>query len=305
MKKRGALLLAAFLAGCGQADPEVGEASDAIIGGAPDPGDSPIMLLVSYPADHSTFDTCTASLISPTVLLTAAHCVDPLTHPGYEYGLFPDYDASAYPSANTLIPKLLPIKEVHEHPDYDRDPPFKADIGVAILESPMNREPLAINRDPLDISIVGKPARLVGYGQTKYGEYNAIRHAVDSSVAKLPGDDTVQVGDTEHRTCVGDSGGPALVDFDGETRIIGADSYTDFAGCLDAAYYRRTDMYLPFIDQYAPPEPPPPPPDTMDPDPKPTPPPEADCHLTPGQTNSGWSWGLVLALAFVLRKKRS
>lgn len=300
MKRSAILLIAAFVMGCGQTDPEIGEASEAIIGGAPDPGDSPIMLLVSYPADHSFFDTCTASLISPTVLLTAAHCVDPLTHPGYGYGIFPDYDASAYSSANTLIPKLLPVKEVHEHPDYNRDPPFKADIGVVILEQPMNREPLVINRDPLDMTIVGQPARLVGYGQTKYGEYNAIRHAVDSTVADLPGDDTVKVGDPERRTCVGDSGGPALVEMNGETRIIGADSYTDFAGCLDAAYFRRTDMYLPFLDQYAPPKPPP---EVVDPVPKP-PPEEADCQMAPGRTNSGWSWGLMLTLGLALRKKR-
>lgn len=302
MRAIATFLLAAFVVGCGQKAPELGEASDAIIGGAPDPGDSPIMLLVSYPADHSSFDTCTASLISPTVLLTAAHCVDPLTHPGYGFGLFPGDDASMYTTANTLIPQLLKIKEAHEHPDYNRDPPFVADIGIAILEQPLDRKPLPINRDPLDSSIVGAPAQLVGYGQTKYGTYNAIRHAVDTVVDALPEDDTVKVGDQEHRTCVGDSGGPALVDFNGEIRIIGTDSYTDFAGCVDPAYYRRTDMYLPFIDPYAPPEPPPPP-DTMDPEPKPTIPEEATCQMIPGRTNPSSSWALILALMFLRRKR--
>lgn len=303
MRTIAAFLLSAIVVGCGQTGLELGEASEAIIGGTPDPGDSPIMLLVSYPADHSTFDTCTASLISPTVVLTAAHCIDPLTHPGHEYGLFPGDDASMYTSANTLIPQLSNIKEAHAHPEYNRDPPFVADIGIAILEQPIAREPLPINRDPLDSSIIGKPARLVGYGQTKYGTYNAIRHAVDTVVDTLPGDDTVKVGDLEHRPCVGDSGGPALVDVNDETRIIGTDSYTDFAGCLEPAYYRRTDMYLPFIDKYAPPEPPPPP-DTMDPEPKPTIPEEATCQMQPGRTNRGSSWGLALVLGIVWRKRR-
>jgi secreted trypsin-like serine protease len=292
-------LLVACTLGCGQTDPEVAEGRAAIIGGAPDPGDSPVVMLVSYPADHSTFDTCTASLISPTVLLTAAHCVDPQTHAGHGFGIFTGPDASAYTTANTLIPQLSAIAEAHIHPDYDPKPPFKADIAVAILEQPLERVPLVFNRDALDVNIVEQPARLIGYGQTKYKTYNAIRHAVDTVVADLPGDDTVTVGDLQHRSCIGDSGGPALTMMNDEMRIIGVDSYTDLQGCLEPAHYRRTDLYTAFLDEFVPLEPPPDP-DNQQPKPQ-----DPGCQMSSGQTRPSYVWSLVLALAILGRKRRS
>lgn len=238
---------------CAPAEPPLGEARGAIIGGTPDQGDPAVVLLASYPPDHTTLDTCTASVIAPGVLLTAAHCLDPDTHPDYLFGVFTGADASAYPTANTLIPKLLPVKEVAIHPDYDPSPPFTADIGVVILESPLSITPLPVQRAPLDAKIEGQPARIVGYGQIKYKDPNAIRHEASTVVASLGADDTVVVGDLDHRSCIGDSGGPALIEIDGQERIAGVDSYAELSGCLEPAHYRRPDVYTAFLDLYAPP----------------------------------------------------
>lgn len=245
--------LTACLPACAPGDPAPSRASAAIIGGAPTEGDPAVVLLASYPPDHSTLDTCTASVIAEDVLLTAAHCLDPATHPEYTFGVFTGPDASAYETANTLIPKLVPVKEVHIHPDYDPAPPFTADIGVVLLEQPLSIAPLPIQRDPLDEEIVGQPARIVGYGQTKYKEPNAVRHEATTVVASLGDTDTIVVGDLEHRSCIGDSGGPALVTIAGVERIAGVDSYTELSGCLEPAHYRRPDVYTTFLDVYAPP----------------------------------------------------
>ena len=154
-------------AGCAPEDSHsLGRAPSAVIGGAVDEGDPAVMMLVSYAPDHSVFDTCTASVIAEDVLLTAAHCLDPATHPAYGFGVFAGADASAFPTANTLIPKLLAVKEVHMHPDYDPAPPFTADIGVVLLAAPVDVAPLPVPRDALAADIAGKPARIVGYGQT-------------------------------------------------------------------------------------------------------------------------------------------
>ena len=244
--------LLATVTGCTEL-PTTGRASAPIIGGVVDNADTAVVLLVSYSPDHQTLDTCTAAVISPTVLLTAAHCIDATNHPGYGYGVFTGPDASAYPDVASFLPVLLSVKEVHPHPSYDPAAPFVADIGVVVLNQPLNVTPLPINRVALTPSIVGQAARLVGYGQTTYGQFNAIKHQAATVVAALGTDDTVAVGDSTHRSCVGDSGGPALVTIAGVETIIGEDSYTDTTGCIDPANYRRTDVYLPFLDTYVPP----------------------------------------------------
>lgn len=250
----GVLAAALLTSGCADdATDNLDRAASPIIGGAVDEGDPAVVMLVAYAPDHSVFDTCTASVIAEDVLLTAAHCLDPATHPDYGFGVFTGADASAYPTANTLLPKLVSVKEVHMHPDYDPLPPFTADVGVVLLDAPLDVAPLPIWRDPVTADIAKTPARIVGYGQTTYKLYNAVRHAASTSVVGLDKGDTITVGDKDHRSCIGDSGGPALVESGGVEKIIGVDSYTELAGCLDPAHYRRPDLYTSFIDTYAPP----------------------------------------------------
>lgn len=250
-----AALLATALLGCsaeGAAEGPLAAAGLDIIGGTPTSGDPAVVLLVSYPPDKSTFDTCTASLIAPTVLLTAAHCVDETTHPGYLFGVFTGPDASAFPTAALLAPQLLPVAETAAHPDYDRSAPFYADIGVAVLKDALATPPLPVQKTPLDASIEGAEARIVGYGQLVYKELNLAKHEATTVVAKLDAADTLTVGDVKKKSCVGDSGGPALVVMDGVETIVGVDSYADTTGCLEPAHYRRPDLFGEFLGGYVP-----------------------------------------------------
>ncbi len=244
----------AFL-GCsgeGSQGEDVRAEGQAIIGGTPTTGDPAVMMLVSYPADKSTFDACTASLVAPTVLLTAAHCVDPTTHPGYTFGVFTGPDASDLTTAALLAPNLVPVQETALHPDYDKKPPFYGDIGVVILKDALAVAPLPLQQKPLDASIEGVEARIVGYGQLVYKELNLKKHEATTVVAALDDVDTLTVGDLSHKSCVGDSGGPALVQMDGVETIVGVDSYADTAGCLEPAHYRRPDVFGDFLSAYIP-----------------------------------------------------
>jgi secreted trypsin-like serine protease len=250
------LLLAACVAPGPDADP-VSEAASPIIGGTLDTADPAVVLLYSYPSDESSLYTCTAAVIAPTVLLTAAHCVDDENHPGFIYGVFAEPDASSYGDIKALKPHLLSVKSVHAHPDYDTAPPFHADIAVVILDQPISAAPLPINRTAPSSSLVGGPARMVGYGQVVVGQYNVTKHEAPTVVASIGPVDTIIVGDSVRRSCIGDSGGPALVTIGGVETIVGVDSYTETSGCKEPANYRRTDVFTSFIDQYAPPPPPP------------------------------------------------
>jgi hypothetical protein len=255
-------LLPLVLLACVSPTPDLGvepvdEVGSPIIGGKADSGDPAVMLLVSYPADESTLDTCTAALISPTVLVTAAHCVDAATHPGHTFGVFAGPDASAYATVATLKPKLLAVASVHIPISYNPAPPFRADIGVVVLAQPVDVTPLPINRTVLQPALVGAPARIVGYGQVTPGKYNVKKNEATTTVQSIGPEDTVIVGDGMRRSCIGDSGGPALVTIAGVETILGVDSYTETSGCIEPANYRRTDVFTTFLDMYAPPPAPP------------------------------------------------
>lgn len=234
------------LAGC-TADSALSTDDHAIIGGTRSMGNAATIMIVGYPPDRSVIHTCTAVLISPTVALTAAHCIDSPTHPNYAYGAFPGDDASPYPFLVDLEPHLLPINAVHPHPQYDDQLPFFADIGVVILENALPVAPLPIRREPFDQSLVGLPALIIGYGQTTYMVNNSTRYEAMTKVSGIE-NDTIIVGDTVQRSCLGDSGGPAIMN----NVVVGIDSYGP-TGCGGPAHYRRVDYFLPFIDQFVPP----------------------------------------------------
>ncbi|MCA9623635.1 MAG: S1 family peptidase [Myxococcales bacterium] len=253
--RRAALAMVGLLAACGGDQEPIHHDTAAIVGGEVTTGDPAVMLLVAYPPDHLTLELCTASLVGPDLLLTAAHCVDPLTHPDHSYGLFTGHDASAYPTVNTLVPQLREVASAELHPGYQREAPFEADIALVTLAEPLAVAPLFVRRTPLDESVIGAPVRIVGYGAATYGEIDPRRRSATTEVVALGASDTVEIGDLEHRACVGDSGGPALIAAAGVEMIFGVDSYSDIQGCLEPAHYRRTDVYADFLEGRVPPAP--------------------------------------------------
>lgn len=189
---------------------------------------------------------CTASVVAPTVLLTAAHCVAPaVVGQGLQFrALF----------GNTLVdsaapPRKIDVAEVHWDSEFDAQALTNGhDIAVAILSLPVNIPPLRINRESLP-SI--SKARLVGYGlndgkaQTGAGIKRTAEVPVRSVDAKF-----VVTGSWFGSTmCSGDSGGPVLATIDGEETIIGINSF-GFVQCLGTGSSTRVDTYLSFIDAY-------------------------------------------------------
>ncbi len=257
----GSLSIACVLAASAPTSPAA--ASTPIIGGTIDTGDPAVVMVAAYSTDHTQLFTCTGVVVAPKAVLTAAHCVD---HPGFEFGVFFAADASAFPTADDLVPQLAAVTAVHPHPSYSTEPPFLADIAVIDLAVPTAVPALDFIRTPPTVDMVGKQVEIIGYGELVFGQNNAARYAATTTISALDdGADTILIGDTSARTCVGDSGGPALLD----GKILGIDSYSDTTGCADPAHFRRTDAYADFIDQFAgtSPNPPPPPPPSGSDDP--------------------------------------
>lgn len=268
-------------------------ASPPIIGGALESGEPATVLLAAYPTDESALPfTCTAVVIAPRVLLTAAHCVD---HVNFTFGVFYGADATPFDTLAKWKAQLAPVSATHMHPDYDRDPPFTADIAVVNLaeDVPPSVTPLAFNRTPPVPAMVGLDVKIIGYGQVTPGQYNATKYSAITEIAALDPDDTILIGNSAARTCLGDSGGPVLL---GDV-VLGVDSYTDSGGCVDPAHFRRTDAYVAFIDQFAGTSPP-----AADDDPPPIgDEPADDGGCSTGATPSLW---LALALITLVRRRR-
>jgi secreted trypsin-like serine protease len=258
MKRSSFVFALAALAACTGAPSTVGTASQGIINGTTDSGDPAVVLLFAAQSGSNMASLCTAEIISPHVLLTAAHCVAPAT-----VGTGVTFHVYIGAVFTTPVPAnmLLTVKETHFDSAFDSMHPENGhDVGVVILTDATTIAPIAYNRTAIPTSMVGSAARLVGYGITSgsdtMGTSAGTRRQAPSTLAKL---DNLFVGlqDGSHGICEGDSGGPAFMSFGGTERIVGVTSF-GFNGCpltspqagYEAGNDTRIDMYASFIDGY-------------------------------------------------------
>jgi secreted trypsin-like serine protease len=183
-------------------------------------------------------------VISPTVLVTAAHCVAPS-----EVGAGAKFIAVLGPNFDDPKAEVLTVTETHYDTAFNvNNLSGGHDIGVAILATPTTLTPIPVNADtdPHTLSTV----RLVGYGvnngtaQTGAGRKRTVNAPVDGVTKRL-----IQIGDSKHDTCQGDSGGPALAKINGVETIVGLTSF-GAAGCSGGGYDTRIDLYGTFLAQW-------------------------------------------------------
>ena len=239
-------LLALLLAGCvGRGSDGAASLEQPIINGTADSHDTSVVaLLASDPSSNGGL-LCTAEVISPHVLLTAAHCV--FGADGFVFQVFPG-DSLAMAQAG----QFLAVKEVHAHPDYDPSGFGVADVGIVILAEPTTLTPLSYNVTPIPMSYKGKEARIVGYGltnpkdNTSYGVRQEAPVAISDWSATL-----INVYDGFHTSCEGDSGGPSFLKV-ANREVVGGVTSFGFSGCptTTGSTYSRVDAYHDFIDGF-------------------------------------------------------
>jgi secreted trypsin-like serine protease len=291
--------------GCG-ARGEIGAERSSIVGGTSDTGDHSVVLLYATKSD-GTNRLCTGTVISPTVVLTAAHCLDPSTvGKGYTYKIFLGDDIND--DTQVVAANIVNVKDTDWNLDFDgSNVSAGSDIGVVVAEAPLPLTPVAVNRAPLTNDLIGQTITLIGFGTTRGGGSSAgigKRRLATTQLAAFS-DHFVVYNDLQYNTCDGDSGGPAIMTINGQDVIVGLTSFGDHS-CLGPSYDTRVDKYTDFLDSYAPPAPPSPP-DMAGP---PAPPMDggmgaSSCSVAPG---SGFdlSWGLIaFAIAFVMRIGRN
>src|SRR4051812_6634681 len=112
MKKHGWLVLVSLAFGCGnnQSSLPFDDAESPIIGGTVDNGDPAVDMMNAQ--DGNTGWWCTGTLISPTVFLTAGHCVEDASS-STKFSVFFGTDQSKAKSTDWSA-----VKSFAHHPNY-------------------------------------------------------------------------------------------------------------------------------------------------------------------------------------------
>lgn len=266
-KIRAAALFAASLIGLSAAG---ALPAAAITGGTADGNAHPNVALILYYGEEGRF-RCSATLVSPTVLLTAAHCTEGTlgstavtfdTDPAVQAPL--PLGAAANPAAGYTPGEITAVDgwvsgKAYTHPEYSdfTDLDTWNDLGVIVLDeeiqgiTPAEIAPagtldtLKFNKTIFDVVGYGTEVRQPEAGPQKPTpqSYPLIRRQTTSPGQKLdPQVFQLQGNPNDNRggggTCFGDSGGPVFL----EGQIVGVTSYGLTSNCRYIGGYQRVDI---------------------------------------------------------------
>jgi len=181
----------------------------AIVGGRPAPSDDFVFFL------ETAEGGCSAALIAPRTLLTAAHCVASGGSRWATNG--PRSDAGL---AYSVV--------AHRTFAEGSDGGSPVDLALALLDRAPPSTPMPwVWSGPAPV--FGTLIRHVGYGRTESaepGERNSVEVAVSVAAETKSGGIVIETGRPGLGICFGDSGGPALVRLDGGSeRVLAVHSF--------------------------------------------------------------------------------
>lgn len=237
-------VLAAALAACA-APPALDERPAEVVGAELATGDPGVVALVT--SSGRVF--CTGTLVAPTTILTAAHCIA-------EAGGDPAV-AAFFGNDTQDVGTRIGVVRYMTHPGWTGDLGGGHDLALLLLAAPQPVS-LVVPMNTTDLAgMTGVPYRAVGFG-IHDRETRIIDGKKRTGAFEILGvqGDYVEVGDVDAdgatSVCQGDSGGPGFITVDGVEVVAGVHSYS-IVGCFNPSGDARPDLYLdtfirPWID---------------------------------------------------------
>jgi len=205
----------------------------SIVGGSPAPDEDAVVGLSRHAVscEPQVAIDCTATLIAPRVVITAAHCLG--FDPPNVYDVF--FGPSVEQGGTTIA-----VVGGRAHPDYDPNT-FAHDIAVLLLASDAPVAPMALRIEALR-DLTGEEVVIAGFGVTDTAApMTGVRSAGIARVTSLD-DDSIDLAPGPAIACAGDSGGPVISN--GE--LIAVTSHGD-AVCMQTGHAWRVDRERDFI----------------------------------------------------------
>ena len=184
---------------------------------------------------HGSSFICSGTLVTPTAVVTAAHCLDNVADP-----------LRVFFGVNALKPwkgVVMSVVSYEVHPQWD-PVTLQNDIAVVVLEQEVPIAPaILLGADQLSPENVGDKARFVGYGAVSFNGAGAgkKRYVDIDLIALTP--TTMRYADPVGNTCYGDSGGGGYIYQDSQWKLAGVTSYGD-QWCQHYGVSTRTDAYV-------------------------------------------------------------
>ena len=249
--------------------------ASAVTDGELDGENHPHVVLLLMDVGGSPAFRCSATLLSPTVVLTAGHCTN--NFPGAPFTgmrVFTESDVqngdNTYPFAGG--PNSVEAVSWAAHPEYETAPFFVHDVGVVILEAPGvtgvttyatlpgldQLDALKTRRGQQDTTFTS-----VGYGLQQinpvFVQADRVRmvanpHLIQINVPGFTGDFSLLLSNNHSTggTCFGDSGGP---NFLGDGNVVaGVTSFGLNGNCAGTGGVFRMDRadVLAFVNSFFP-----------------------------------------------------
>lgn len=222
------MILGCLVAACG---PRPEAASDTkIVGGTKVTSADGIVKSTVALLSPSGDQFCTGSLISPTHVVTASHCLDDLPWSKFYVAFGTKATRATLTGASSRAVKYETMNEHYDRDAMDMDEATRPpnDIGFIQLASaaPAGYAPVAMLAAG-DALQAGEQLTLAGFGVTRYdAQTSGILYKVTTKLTKV--DDVAHEihfgGRPGHSACMGDSGGPAFVTRGGKLVLVGITS---------------------------------------------------------------------------------